>query len=138
MKYAILLLTVLQILFFNVDSEAEYQRLIAPACLPVEFQAWAKFTIIFQVNDFYFVPENVSVLGAWFEPVDKELFLNVSSEVLNYGGTYFEYRFVQTLLKNAFNLPNVRYFTLLVEGEPAPLPESSKIYRALNPSYVEK
>jgi len=130
MKTFLTLWVVVQIFFYNPDGDFGHNEIIVPANLPVQYQAWVVFSEIFERGEFDFVPRDVRVIGVDFEPAHGILTLNLSHEVLNYGGTYFEERFTQKLIKNALNLPDVRYFTLLVEGELQEFPEGVKIYLA--------
>ena len=69
-----------------------------------------------------FVPAGVRVLNTL--NAGDRLILNLSQEALNYGGTYFEYRFIQELLNIAGGLGFER-LVLLIEGRPAKLPEGT-------------
>lgn len=131
MKFAIVAISILQIFFYNSDRSFGYNEIIMPENFPVKYQAWVMFTEIFGRHNFDFVPQDVRVLAVNFDNYDGHLTLDVSAEIMNYGGTYFEYYFVKKLIKNATSLEEVCYFTLLVEGELIHLPEGVKIYRAL-------
>ena len=130
MKNFAITLIVIQIFFYNAEGDFGYNKIIAPENLPAHHQAWVIFSEIFRYDGFDFVPQNVCLLWAHYCKLNELLTINVSSDVMNYGGTYFEYRFTQKLIKNALSIEGVSYFTLLVEGELTHLPEGVKIYRA--------
>ncbi|MCL2236547.1 MAG: hypothetical protein FWB98_08945 [Defluviitaleaceae bacterium] len=88
--------------------------------------AWVIFTQIFS-SGMDFVPQNVEILSIWID--DGVLTLNLSEDVMNYGGTYFEYRFINILFESAAKLRYPRYLTILVEGRATYLPEGVKIFR---------
>jgi len=88
--------------------------------------AWIMFLHLFNSGQ-DFVPENVEILSIWLE--DGVLTLNLSAEVMEYGGTYFEYRFVNLILETAATLPYPNYLTVLVEGVAQHLPEGVKVFR---------
>ena len=88
--------------------------------------AWILFTQVFNSNA-DFVPQNVEILSIWFD--DGVVTINLSEDVMNYGGTYFEYNFVNILLNNAAALPYPNYLTVLVEGRVRHLPEGVEIFR---------
>ena len=69
------------------------------------------------------VPHGVRVLGMEFRPHDGHLLLDVCENVLNYGGTRFEYYFVGQLTALAASFEGVRYFTLHIDGHLRELPE---------------
>ncbi|MCL2753089.1 MAG: hypothetical protein FWE44_02960 [Defluviitaleaceae bacterium] len=75
------------------------------------------------------VPHNVNVLSVEFQQTSGHLILNVCSNVLNYGGTLFEYYFVQQLTSIAASFCDAQYFTLLISGELRELPEGIMLYR---------
>ena len=130
MKIFLALWMVLQVFFYNEDGNFEYDEISVPIDFPVQYQAWVVFTQIFELDDFDFVPSDVQVLDVYFDAACGTLVLDLSQEAINYGGTYFEYRFTQKLIKNALSLPGVRYFTVLIEGQLQEFPEGVKIYRA--------
>jgi len=88
--------------------------------------AWIVFSYLFSSGQ-DFVPQNVEILAIWLE--DGVLTLNLSAEVMDYGGTYFEYRFVNLLLETATILPYPDYLTVLIEGVAQHLPEGVKVFR---------
>ena len=95
----------------------------------VETRAILIFSDIFDnSHDLYYVPHGVSVLDVFFHTEYTHLVLNLSPEVLNYGGTHFEWEFVQILLINAASIEEVGYFTVLIDGQRRYLPEGTKIH----------
>jgi hypothetical protein len=54
---------------------------------------------------------------------DETLVLNVSREIMNYGGNANEQALINYLLEAASNVKGINCLTLLVEGELVPLPE---------------
>ena len=68
------------------------------------------------------------IIGIYLKE-DGHLLLNVSSDILSFGGgTYFEGRIVDSLLEFATSIPNAKYLTLLIEGTPQKLPEGTEIF----------
>ncbi|MCL2855131.1 MAG: GerMN domain-containing protein [Defluviitaleaceae bacterium] len=125
-----LYLVLLQIFYYNADGDFAYYNMTVPAYFTTEQQAWVVFSKIFNninPDKMTFVPPNVQILNIWFE--NGALTLNLSSDVIKYGGTYFEHRFVEKLLKNAAQLPASHYITILTEGRARHLPEGIKIFR---------
>jgi len=77
---------------------------------------------------YYAVPRGIRVIGATFD--DGNLILNVSGDILRYGGTNYELRLRSLLTRNAFALsPEVTSFTLAVDGKIQCLPEGSLLYK---------
>jgi len=128
MRVAILCLSTILLynFYFLQDETFSYQITAAPACFPVQHSAWVVFAQMFRSGS-YFMPQDVTVLGADFNPANGHLTLDLSKEVLNYGGTYFEYKFIKLMRKNAAALPDVLYLTVLIEGILQPLPEGVEI-----------
>ncbi len=80
------------------------------------------------------VPEEVYVLGAEIE--EGLLTLNLSNEVLKYGGNYMELNFCKQLLKTALTLPSVKSLTVRIENERQPLPEG-RVIEGLTEEFLE-
>ena len=92
-------------------------------------KAYILFESLFRNGDsmgWPILPRNVRVLEAVI--VDETLILNVSEEVLNYGGTAYERAFAAELAMNALTFPQVKRLTLLIQGEKSSLPEGSMLY----------
>ena len=70
-------------------------------------------------------PKNVSVLGIKID--GGHLILNVSAEILNYGGNANERELIKELLDTAASVEGVTAFTLLVSGELVTLPEGREL-----------
>ncbi len=81
----------------------------------VEEYAYILFDNLFSEKQASFVPDGVAVLGAEF--VDGHLVLNVSEEINNHGGAYYEERLVSYILKTAFAINEVESFSLMIDGE---------------------
>jgi hypothetical protein len=126
MRGIALALAILAVFYYRPDDSFGHYEIIIPADFPVQYRAWVVFSEVFRNGEF--VPPHVRILDVEFKPKYGILILDLSQEVLDYGGTYFEYRFINLLLKNAAALPDVRYFTVLIEGQSRHLPEGSKIY----------
>jgi len=110
------------------DAPLAYIPIIIPANMPIHHRAYVIFTILF--NDFStyrmsYTPANVQILGVHVE--GGHFALNISADALNYGGSHFEYRFVNRLLANAYAL-GFAYFTLLIEDELRHLPEGTLLH----------
>ena len=75
----------------------------------------------------YAVPTGVEVLGAVIE--SGILVLDVSANILHFGGNANEHALVMQILKNAASLPGINSITLLTEGRLGHLPEGRIVYR---------
>ena len=124
----------LQIFYYEIGVDGEetlnYHHITIPAWLSVEHRALIIFTEIFDNADpdkMVFVPLNVRVLDAFFFEDTAHLILNVSAEILNYGGTYFEYMMINKLLANAGGIPEVGYFSIWINGQRQYLPEGIEV-----------
>ena len=119
----------LQIFYYRAINSDEVVMssypIIIPARLTTEQRALLIFTEVFEdsLSKKLFVPKNVKVLDVFFDYESTHLILNLSQDILNYGGTYFEDKLVSILLANAAALPEVGYFTVLIEGKRLHLPE---------------
>jgi len=103
-----------------------------PSWLTTEHRAAVVFSQIFHnicPKKMVFAPQNVTILDIFFHHEYAHLVLNVSADVLNYGGTSFEHYFVEKLLLNAAALRQVGTFTLLIEGQPRHLPEGILLHQ---------
>ncbi len=89
-------------------------------------QARKLFQAMFDSRLVSFKPDNVLVLGATIE--DEVLRLNLSKEILNYGGAYYEERLTEQLKRTALSIDGVSKLILLIEGEEAPLSEGTEVY----------
>ncbi len=93
--------------------------------MPGSEQAYAVFTKLFTYPYNAYIPDNTKLISVVLN--DRVLILNVSEDILKYGGSYNETRIKELILKNAFVLDEVDKVTLLVNGEYVPLPEGSEI-----------
>ena len=73
-------------------------------------------------------PRGVSVIGVKIE--GDLLTVNLSRQILNYGGTANENILLAQFLKTALDIPGIRKVTLLVDSFLRPLPEGSMIREA--------
>jgi len=103
-----------------------------PSWLSIEHRAQVVFSQIFNnitPEKMVFSPQNVQILDIFFHREYAHLVVNVSADVLSYGGTAFEHYFVEKLLLNVTALGQVGTFTLLIEGEAKHLPEGILLYQ---------
>ena len=127
MRIAIVLL--LLSLIFAFPQTIRAKEVDISARLSVEVKAMQIFSEIFDnSHERNYIPHSVRVLDTFFHKEYAHLVLNLSPEVLNYGGTHFEWHFVQILLMNAANMEEVGYFTVLIDGQLQYLPEGTKIH----------
>jgi hypothetical protein len=90
-------------------------------------RAWAVFYNLLCMGGCGFVPEGVRLLGVTLAL--DELIINVSAEINNYGGTCNEKHLLAQIVLTGLKQRGVDAVTLLIEGEPAVLPEGSAVYR---------
>ena len=114
----------------NYDEVLIYYHIIIPAWLSAEDRALVIFSEIFDNFDpckMVYVPPGVRILGISFQADNSHLILNLSADILNYGGTHFEYRFIHMLLTNAAGIKEVSYLTVLIDGQQQCFPEGTAI-----------
>jgi len=116
----------LTIFYFDADENISYYNIIIPAWLTIENRALVVFKQVFDKT--VFVPQGVKVLDVFFHNEYAHLVINLSAEILNYGGTYFEYRLVTKLLMNASGIRGVGYFSIMIDGQWRYLPEGTKLH----------
>lgn len=128
----------LQVFFYEVYADGKEtlntHTLTIPPELTTEDRAFIMFSKVF-ISSQAFNPGNIRILGVSFCEQCKHLVIDLSTEILNYGGSYFEYRLINKLIKNAATLPNVNYFTILIDGQLRYLPEGTLIYRVCLSKY---
>lgn len=152
MKFIVALLTLFLLFVFpqRVSTDLEHLRIYyfeicetgnatlanyiitIPSWLTVEHRAQVVFSQIFNnisPEKMVFSPQNVTILDVFFHREYAHLIVNVSAEILSYGGTTFEHYLVEKLLLNATALGQVGTFTLLIEGQPRHLPEGILLYQ---------
>jgi len=124
----------LQIFFYEIDVYGEewlnYYNITIPAWLCIEHRALIIFTEIFDnfnPDKMIYVPYGVRILDVFFHAEYAHLVLNLSADILNYGGTHFEYRMINKLLINAASIQEVGYFTILIDGQRQYFPEGTMI-----------
>ena len=127
-------LTRLQIFFYEIDEEGEealnYYHITIPARLSVEHRALVIFSEIFDnfnPGKMIYVPPDVRILDIFFHAEYAHLILNLSADILNYGGTHFEYRLINKLLINAAGIEEVGYFSVWIDGQRRYFPEGTEI-----------
>lgn len=74
-----------------------------------------------------YIPKGLQLLNVYFD--SGELILNFSKEAKNYGGTFFELKFITQILANCFQFQEVESVTFLIEDILQELPEGSTIYK---------
>ena len=124
----------LQIFFYEINEEGQetliYYHITIPARLSVEQRALIIFSEIFDNHNpdkMLFAPPDVRILDVLFLPGSSHLFLNLSPDILNFGGTHFEYKLIHKLLTNAAGIDSVSYLTILINGQNQYFPEGSLI-----------
>ncbi len=104
-------------------------------CKPYEFEgdfsdrdiAYILFYNLFDKSPNY-IPEGTHLLDVSL--LDHQLVLNVSHEMLSYGGgCYYETCLIKQILCTAFDIEGVNDVTLLVDGSLCYFPEGSLIYK---------
>ena len=120
----------LQIFFYEIDEAGEetlvYYHITIPLGLSVEHRALIIFSEIFDNHNpdkMLFAPPNVRILDVLFLAGSSHLILNLSSDILNFGGTHFEYKLIHKLLTNAAGIGKATYFTILIDGQNQYFPE---------------
>ncbi|MCL2376824.1 MAG: hypothetical protein FWC76_05440 [Defluviitaleaceae bacterium] len=127
MKIIIALLLLALIFTFPQVVGAKEADAAAGPC--IEARALLVFSEIFDnADNLYYVPLDVRVFDVFFHAEYAHLVINLSPEVLNYGGTHFEWEFVRILLINASSIEGVGYFTVLIDGQRRCLPEGTEIH----------
>lgn len=91
------------------DSEVEI-----PDGLTVNERAALIFTRLFEDAEIPFIPDNVEILGV--SVFDGCLGLNVSGDILNYGGTYYEIHLRNQIIKTALSIPGISKVSLSIEN----------------------
>jgi spore germination protein GerM len=92
---------------------------VSPSVSPAE-EAFMLFVNLFETASGS-IPDNVRVLGVKLE--EEHLTVNVSESIMHFGGNANERALINQLLAAAASLPDIKFLTLLVEGELVPLPE---------------
>ncbi|MDR1532448.1 MAG: GerMN domain-containing protein [Clostridiales bacterium] len=90
--------------------------------------AYSVFSAMFGGENTYCIPAGVTVLGT--EIREGNLFLDLSAEILDYGGSFYEERLKAQLISTALGLPGVASLSLLVNGRRAGLSEGGEIWGA--------
>ena len=90
-----------------------------------EEKAFIVFSCLFNMSP-YCVPDGVRVRGVKIE--NDCLTVNVSEEILLYGGCAYENALAAQCIKTAAALPSVKKLTLLIGSILRPLPEGTMIF----------
>ncbi len=93
------------------------------------------FTEMLNNEKVTFVPENTKLLSTYFK--NGHLILNLSPEIMNYGGNYYEECLIKQFTKTALDIPGVNALTLLIDGKLTYLPEGTIVYRYINENGVD-
>jgi len=125
----------LQIFFYQIDDDGEevlaYYLITIPAWLSTEHRALVIFSEIFDnfnPDKMIYAPPNVRILDIFFHASNSHLILNLSADILNFGGTHFEYRLIHKLLINAAGIKEVDSLTILIDGQRQYFPEGTKVH----------
>ncbi|NLL70675.1 MAG: GerMN domain-containing protein [Epulopiscium sp.] len=71
------------------------------------------------------IPQGTYIIDVSLE--EGDCIINLSKEILQYGGTYFEKMLSEQLLSTIFAFPQVQKMTLLIEGNHRPLTEGTEL-----------
>ncbi len=77
-----------------------------------------------------FIPEDVKLISV--EIIGDELILNVSEEINNFGGSYYQSKLINQITRTGLSLKNINYVTLHIGGELLPLNEGIVIEKISN------
>ncbi len=128
-----------QRLYFYSISEGEdcleYAELNFTEDHTASQRAYALFGLLFSEPYNSYLPDDTRIIAA--NLVENTLIINVSDEILNYGGSYNERRVKELLLTNAFGIKGVDFVTLQIEGECGILPEGTIIHEEAKESSFE-
>ena len=122
----------IQIFYYEIGIDGEemlsYYHITIPPWLSAENRALIIFSEIFDnfnPDKMIFVPPDVRILDIIFHAEYAHLILNLSTDILNFGGTHFEYRLISKLLVNAANIREAGYFSVWIDGQRQYLPEGT-------------
>lgn len=126
---------------YAINSENDDMRWIEfthiyeeiPTNIKEEFIAKKVFESYFNEGHSYYVPKNVEINSLYYE--NGHLYLNISSEVLNYGGNFHENILKAEITRNALEIENVEKFTLLIDNKVGLLTEGGSIISATKESF---
>jgi len=154
LKLLIVLLTVLAIYAFPQEVHAEHElffyyvqydnngeavwKKTAVTVGPepsLDRRAFALFKAFFTSELPSSVPGGTRLLQAYV--IEGELFLNVSEEILQYGGTYNETIIKEQIFRTARELDGADTITLLIEGWETPLTEGTLISHVSLPTFTD-
>lgn len=90
-----------------------------------EERAFILFQAFFEGEHVGFVPDGVRLLNV--QSKNGVLYVDVSREILAYGGSYYERCLISQIVRTALDMDGVDSVTLLIEGEVCALAEGSFI-----------
>ena len=122
-----MLLSMSLIVTEDIDGTFRWEQINLPAVETAEEHARMAFEYFFRYGK-YGVPQGVEVLS--IEMADGLLTVDVSEDILGYGGSAFERALVAQLKQIASDIPGADSLTLLIEGEEGLLVQGTAIYRA--------
>lgn len=91
------------------DVDTEYEK------------AYVVISNLFSVEGTSFIPKDIKILDTYL--LEDCIVLNVSKDINNYGGTYYEKRLIAQIVKNILGIEGVNKVTLLIDGEDVSLNE---------------
>jgi len=109
----------ISILFIVTTQNSEERRIIS--------QAHTALYQLFESNK-DFIPQNIQILDILFNKNYAILSVNLSNEATTYGGSYFEYRFINNILYKLRQISEISYLNILIEGKLVPFPEGHIIF----------
>ncbi len=81
---------------------------------------------LFNIHNVNYVPQNTKILN--IEKIGKNIYINVSGEILSYGGgSTYEVGLVRQLLYNIFQFKEVDIVSIFIDNEKKYLPEGTLI-----------
>ena len=109
-----------------LDGTFHWKRIPIPAADTAEMHALTAFEHFFRYGS-YGIPHNVKVLNVSL--ANGLLTVDVSADILSYGGSAFERALAEQLIKIAAEIPSAEKFTLTTDGVLRPLIYGTEINR---------
>jgi hypothetical protein len=100
-------------------------------------KAFIIFDNLFSNRQTAYIPNGIEIIYVMFDspqellqPTDKNrhLILNLSEESLIYGGSYYEEKFIEQIIKTARKIPDVSHITILINNRKQPLIEGREVF----------
>lgn len=88
------------------------------------------FEAFFNDEKIICIPKNTDLINT--KIVSDHLFINVTKDILNYSGSYYENILLSQIAKTALSIDGINYVTILVEGELVYFPEGHNVYKIEN------